>query len=89
MAGALRQAGIRWGVGQRPAWSLPFSGGLTVRGQTALATGKKMGTENRLHRSTIMRRIAIWNTAFLGDAALTLPLVRAVAAAWPDAAVDM
>ncbi len=36
-----------------------------------------------------MRRIAIWNTAFLGDAALTLPLVRAVAAAWPDAAVDM
>lgn len=36
-----------------------------------------------------MRRIAIWNTAFLGDAVLTLPLVRAVAAAWPDAAVDM
>lgn len=36
-----------------------------------------------------MRRIALWNTAFLGDAALTLPLLRAVAAVWPDAAIDL
>ena len=36
-----------------------------------------------------MRRIAIWNTAFLGDAALTLPLVLAVPAGWPDAAAGM
>ena len=36
-----------------------------------------------------MRRIAIWNTAFLGDAVLTLPLLRAVAAAWPDASIDL
>lgn len=36
-----------------------------------------------------MRRIAIWNTAFLGDAVLTLPLLRATAAAWPNAAIDI
>ena len=36
-----------------------------------------------------MRRIAIWNTAFLGDVVLTLPLVRTIAAAFPDAAVDL
>ena len=35
-----------------------------------------------------MRRIAIWNTAFLGDAVLTLPLIRALSAAFPGAALD-
>ena len=34
------------------------------------------------------RRIAVWNTAFLGDAVLTLPLIRTLRAAWPDAALD-
>lgn len=34
------------------------------------------------------RRIAVWNTAFLGDAVLTLPLIRTLHAAWPDAALD-
>ncbi len=33
-------------------------------------------------------RIAVWNTAFLGDSVLTLPLVRTLKAAWPDAEVD-
>ena len=33
-------------------------------------------------------RFAVWNTAFLGDAVLTLPLIRAVRAAWPQAAID-
>ncbi len=32
-----------------------------------------------------MSRIGIWNTAFLGDAVLTLPLIRTVRAAYPAA----
>ncbi|GFM33519.1 glycosyltransferase family 9 protein [Desulfovibrio subterraneus] len=35
-----------------------------------------------------MSRIGIWNTAFLGDAVLTLPLIRTVRAAYPDAEID-
>ncbi len=35
-----------------------------------------------------IRRIGIWNTAFLGDAVLTLPLIQVVAAAFPGAAID-
>lgn len=34
------------------------------------------------------RRIAVWNTAFLGDAVLTLPLLRVLRAAWPQAGLD-
>lgn len=34
-----------------------------------------------------MGTIGIWNTAFLGDAVLTLPLIRTVKAAYPDAAI--
>lgn len=37
---------------------------------------------------TTPRRIAVWNTAFLGDAVLTLPLIRALRAAWPGAVLD-
>ena len=33
-------------------------------------------------------RIAVWNTAFLGDSLLTLPLVRVLKAAWPSAEMD-
>lgn len=33
-------------------------------------------------------RIAVWNTAFLGDSVLTLPLIRVIRAAWPDAELD-
>ena len=33
-------------------------------------------------------RIAVWNTAFLGDSVLTLPLIRTIRAAWPGAEVD-
>ena len=33
-------------------------------------------------------RIAVWNTAFLGDALLTLPLVRALRKTWPQAEID-
>ncbi len=33
-------------------------------------------------------RIAVWNTAFLGDSVLTLPLIRTLKAAWPRAEVD-
>ena len=32
-------------------------------------------------------RIALWQTAFLGDAVLTLPLARALARAWPEAEI--
>ncbi|UIJ38093.1 glycosyltransferase family 9 protein [Desulfobaculum bizertense] len=32
-----------------------------------------------------MTRIGIWNTAFLGDAILTLPLIHSLSAAYPDA----
>ncbi|MFV0421830.1 lipopolysaccharide heptosyltransferase II [Oleidesulfovibrio sp.] len=35
-----------------------------------------------------MRRIAVWNTAFLGDAVLTLPLIRTLKNAYPDAEID-
>ena len=34
-------------------------------------------------------RLAVWNTAFLGDAVLTLPLIRALHDAWPQAQIDM
>jgi len=34
-------------------------------------------------------RFAVWNTAFLGDAVLTLPLIRAVRGAWPQAEIDV
>ena len=30
-----------------------------------------------------MKRIAVWNTAFLGDAVLTLPLIQTLADAFP------
>ena len=33
-------------------------------------------------------RIAVWNTAFLGDSVLTLPLIQVLSAAWPDAEID-
>lgn len=33
-------------------------------------------------------RICLWNTAFLGDAVLTLPLAAALHRAWPEAALD-
>ncbi|MBR5882051.1 MAG: glycosyltransferase family 9 protein, partial [Mailhella sp.] len=33
-------------------------------------------------------RIAVWNTAFLGDSVLTLPLIRVLKAAYPHAEVD-
>ncbi len=33
-------------------------------------------------------RIAVWNTAFLGDSVLTLPLIRVIKAAWKEAEVD-
>ena len=33
-------------------------------------------------------RIAVWNTAFLGDSVLTLPLIRVLKAAWPDAELE-
>ncbi len=35
-----------------------------------------------------MKRIAVWNTAFLGDAVLTLPLVQSLRAAFPEAELD-
>ncbi len=33
-------------------------------------------------------RIAVWNTAFLGDSVLTLPLLRVLKARYPDAELD-
>lgn len=33
-------------------------------------------------------RIAVWNTAFLGDAVLTLPLIRTLKTAYPEAEID-
>ena len=33
-------------------------------------------------------RIAVWNTAFLGDTVLTVPLLRVLKAAYPDAEID-
>lgn len=35
-----------------------------------------------------MKRIAVWNTAFLGDAVLTLPLIQTLAEAFPDSEID-
>lgn len=35
------------------------------------------------------RRIGIWQTAFLGDAVLTLPLIQAVKARFPDAEIHL
>ena len=35
-----------------------------------------------------MTKIGVWNTAFLGDAILTLPLLQTLRAAWPDAVID-
>lgn len=36
-----------------------------------------------------MRRIAVWNTAFLGDAVLTLPLAQSLGLRYPDADIDL
>ena len=35
-----------------------------------------------------MKRIAVWNTAFLGDAVLTLPLIQTLADAFPGSEID-
>ncbi len=35
-----------------------------------------------------MTKIGVWNTAFLGDAILTLPLLQTLRAAYPDAVID-
>lgn len=35
-----------------------------------------------------MKKIAVWNTAFLGDAVLSLPLLQSLRQAWPDALID-
>ena len=35
-----------------------------------------------------MKRIAVWNTAFLGDAVLTLPLLQSLRLRYPDAVLD-
>lgn len=35
-----------------------------------------------------MQRIALWNTAFLGDAVLTLPLLQSLRLRYPDAQID-
>jgi heptosyltransferase-2 len=35
-----------------------------------------------------MRRIALWNTAFLGDAVLTLPLLQSLQSRYPQARID-
>lgn len=35
-----------------------------------------------------MMKIGVWNTAFLGDAILTLPLLQTIRAAYPDALID-
>ncbi len=36
----------------------------------------------------VPKKIAVWNTAFLGDAVLTLPLLRVLKTAFPDASMD-
>lgn len=36
-----------------------------------------------------MQRIAVWNTAFLGDAVLTLPLIQSLRLRYPDALIDV
>lgn len=35
-----------------------------------------------------MKRIAVWNTAFLGDAVLTLPVLQSLKKAFPEAQID-
>ena len=35
-----------------------------------------------------MKRIAVWNTAFLGDAVLTLPLIQTLSDAFPGSEID-
>ena len=35
-----------------------------------------------------MKRIAVWNTAFMGDAVLTLPLIQTLADAFPGSEID-
>lgn len=35
-----------------------------------------------------MKKIAVWNTAFLGDAVLTLPLLQSLKKAWPESEID-
>jgi heptosyltransferase II len=40
----------------------------------------------RMNR-TPMNRIGVWNTAFLGDAILTLPLIQTLKAAYPEAEI--
>lgn len=35
-----------------------------------------------------MKKVAVWNTAFLGDAVLTLPLLQSLRMVWPDARID-
>ena len=35
-----------------------------------------------------MKRIAVWNTAFLGDAVLTLPVLQSLKQAYPEAQID-
>lgn len=35
-----------------------------------------------------IQKIGVWNTAFLGDAVLTLPLLRVLKATWPEAELD-
>ncbi len=35
-----------------------------------------------------MERIAVWNTAFLGDAVLTLPVIQSLKRHFPEAAID-
>jgi len=43
-------------------------------------------TKKSAHRR--VERIAVWNTAFLGDAVLTLPLLRSIREVWPEAVLD-
>ena len=35
-----------------------------------------------------MLTIGVWNTAFLGDAVLTLPLIQVLREAYPQASID-
>lgn len=35
-----------------------------------------------------MKNIAVWNTAFLGDTVLTLPLIQTLAKTYPEASID-
>lgn len=35
-----------------------------------------------------MKTLSVWNTAYLGDTILTLPLIQTLAAAYPNAAID-